>query len=481
MIRKRVVLPLLLLPSVALAADVSGTWHIQGPIAPNCTIQQTGNSLSGACRGTGAEGPLAGSVDGNTVRWTFTRTNFNTGQKIAPVEFNGTLNGQVLSGTITLGGANPRPFTARLLPNAVPIRLDAAAPQAPAQTPPQAPSQPASTSAAQTAAAAGVNTSPPRTVFDIDLDGSAIHLQSGLVCPAATQGWARNSTIQYDKPGFDVSCGYRSPGGSEITIYVSRRSPTTLNQAFENAKHIIPKARPNTNPRDGTADAPRGFDWLKAGFEMQEGELWSDVFFAPLADWTFEVRVTYKPADLPAVNAVFADLAARVARTAGRQLTACEAAAKPERAGKRITDEDEIRAYSVSAAAQALAVMAAGRAKENWCPEGNTSGGSTTSDYWRIAKVDPKAPALDRLMGVDNDTRLVVASDSGATATAAKNGTPHQVYDVLLERKDDVILVGLYDGRPAPGDLVQLLAMPRLGIYASVNKANSNITFFKPS
>jgi hypothetical protein len=318
-------------------------------------------------------------------------------------------------------------------------------------------------------------------VFDIDLDGSAIHLQSGLVCPATTQGWARNSTIQYDKPGFDASCGYRSPGGSEITIYLSRRNPSTLNQAFENAKQIIPKSRPNTNPRDGTADAPPGFEWLKAGFEMQEGELWSDVFFAPLADWTFEVRVTYKPADLPAVNAVFADLAARVARTAGRQLAACESAAKPERAGKRITDEDEIRAYSVSAAAQALAVMAAGRAKENWCPEGNTSGGSTTSDYWRSAKVDPKAPALDRLMGVDNDTRLVVASDAGATATATRNGTPHQVYDVLLERKDDIILVGLYDGRPAPGDLVQLLATPRLGIYASVNKANSNITFFKPS
>ena len=59
----------------AVAADVSGTWRITGPITPFCTFTQTGSNLSGACRGPGAEGPLTGSIDGQTVKWVFTRTN----------------------------------------------------------------------------------------------------------------------------------------------------------------------------------------------------------------------------------------------------------------------------------------------------------------------------------------------------------------------------------------------------------------------
>ena len=95
--------------------------------------------------------------------------------------------------------------------------------------------------------------------------------------------------------------------------------------------------------------------------------------------------------------------------------------------------------------------------------------------------MDSKAPALDRMLGIDNDTHWVVASDAAATAAAAKNGTPHQIYDVLVERKEDIILVAEFDGRPAPNDILQVLAAPRVGIYASVNKATANITFFKPS
>src|ERR1700728_3662026 len=102
-----------------LAADISGTWRVTGLITPSCTFTQTGNSLSGACRGPGAEGPLSGNIDGQTVKWVFTRTNMTTGRTVAPVEFAGTLNGQSISGTMTQnGGANPTPFTAQLAPDA---------------------------------------------------------------------------------------------------------------------------------------------------------------------------------------------------------------------------------------------------------------------------------------------------------------------------------------------------------------------------
>src|SRR5579863_4694454 len=120
----------------ALAADISGTWTIAGPITPSCTFTQTGNSLSGACRGPGAEGPLSGSIDGQTVKWVFTRTNMATGRAIFPVEFSGTLNGQSLSGTMTRnGGANPVPFTAQLQPGAAPIKLASAPASQPVSAP----------------------------------------------------------------------------------------------------------------------------------------------------------------------------------------------------------------------------------------------------------------------------------------------------------------------------------------------------------
>ena len=77
-------LSVLSLPAAALAAELSGTWHIQGPVAPNCTFVQNGNLLGGACRGTGAEGPLTGSIEGQSVHWVFTRTNFNSGLPVAP-------------------------------------------------------------------------------------------------------------------------------------------------------------------------------------------------------------------------------------------------------------------------------------------------------------------------------------------------------------------------------------------------------------
>ena len=120
----------------ALAADISGTWKIAGPITPSCTFTQTGNSLSGACRGPGAEGPLSGSIDGQAVKWVFTRTNIGTGRAIAPVVFSGTLNGQSLSGTMSQnGGVNPVPFTALFQPGATPIRLISAPAPQPAPTP----------------------------------------------------------------------------------------------------------------------------------------------------------------------------------------------------------------------------------------------------------------------------------------------------------------------------------------------------------
>ncbi len=67
-----------LAPASAFAADLSGAWKIDSsvgktPITVNCTLVQTGQTLSGACTpAAGNAGPTAfsdGTVSGSTAAW----------------------------------------------------------------------------------------------------------------------------------------------------------------------------------------------------------------------------------------------------------------------------------------------------------------------------------------------------------------------------------------------------------------------------
>ena len=71
----------------ASAADMSGTWNISatytsggsivGTDTPACTFQQSGNRISGTCKGPHAIGPLEGTTNGSSVslQWNHTATN----------------------------------------------------------------------------------------------------------------------------------------------------------------------------------------------------------------------------------------------------------------------------------------------------------------------------------------------------------------------------------------------------------------------
>lgn len=75
MFKGRSVLPLLFLCTLAapaVAADLTGSWVItngSNPVVQSCTFNQSGNSLSGACKGPGFEGPVTGAISGQVVKW----------------------------------------------------------------------------------------------------------------------------------------------------------------------------------------------------------------------------------------------------------------------------------------------------------------------------------------------------------------------------------------------------------------------------
>jgi hypothetical protein len=63
--------------NIADAADFAGTWSVSGRLgnpvvatsAPVCVFRQTGNAISGTCKGPNAIGSVDGSVNGRAIFW----------------------------------------------------------------------------------------------------------------------------------------------------------------------------------------------------------------------------------------------------------------------------------------------------------------------------------------------------------------------------------------------------------------------------
>jgi hypothetical protein len=106
-----------LAPSVAWAADFSGTWRIDNTFNGasaiiTCTIVQTSNALSGSCKpevpGIAAS-DLAGTVEGSSAKWGYDVVfNGNAARVdyVAELGADGTLKGSLLR------NGSPSPLTA---------------------------------------------------------------------------------------------------------------------------------------------------------------------------------------------------------------------------------------------------------------------------------------------------------------------------------------------------------------------------------
>ena len=78
-----VVLMLAASAATAFAADLSGTWKVDGSVSSNsvnyaCTLKQDGDRLTGTATLEGKDHPVTGTVTGKAVTWKFT------------VDYNGT-------------------------------------------------------------------------------------------------------------------------------------------------------------------------------------------------------------------------------------------------------------------------------------------------------------------------------------------------------------------------------------------------------
>jgi len=94
----------------AQTPNVSGVWQVRGQIvhgdrtvtvSPACTIQQSGGRLSGDCVGPNGRGPLAGSIAGDRISWTWKDVATTAVGVSATTNFNGTyVNDRLIRGTM---------------------------------------------------------------------------------------------------------------------------------------------------------------------------------------------------------------------------------------------------------------------------------------------------------------------------------------------------------------------------------------------
>jgi len=96
------------------AANFSGTWSVSGTmttatsiakVSPVCTLRQSGDALSGTCRGPNGAGAATGELNGARIlfQWHVTRTNSIGMSGVAT--FHGTLGGDgVIRGSWTFTG-----------------------------------------------------------------------------------------------------------------------------------------------------------------------------------------------------------------------------------------------------------------------------------------------------------------------------------------------------------------------------------------
>jgi hypothetical protein len=114
MTQKLLFLLILSIP-LALAADVSGAWKVEGDIAGVhinrvCTIKQADTKLTGGCKNQTNELALTGEVNGNNITWSYEAD--YEGTKVTLV-FKGTLEaGTSITGKIETPGASGD-FTAK--------------------------------------------------------------------------------------------------------------------------------------------------------------------------------------------------------------------------------------------------------------------------------------------------------------------------------------------------------------------------------
>lgn len=339
---------------------------------------------------------------------------------------------------------------------------------------------------------------PPASIWQVDAEKAALHLQSNLRCDYEVNGFQRTRLTVYDHFGFDVSCNYVDRVHSVITIYLTRRTASTLADDFDKAKRELvqftPEAVPLSEAEQKEIAVPLG--WQRLIYSERSGAIHSGIWMADLDGWTLEFRATYAPDQEAIVLDQMARLTQAAQASAGGHLDRCTKSQIPVRNGKQITDKDKLMANALMFGAMAgpdaihhVDTQGAQTGTQTlptpseWCAEKAVLSDGVPMMLWHAVSPEGQTGTSDRISVMTTGPAPAFEVDLDAIGSllggAATNGKPE--YTVSFSRGDEVFLFAVYDDRPDEQSLAKLMAdwfHDKLKPLAKVNPKTNNISLF---
>lgn len=306
-------------------------------------------------------------------------------------------------------------------------------------------------------------------IWQMSDDGSALHLQSGLVCPAKWGAFTRGRPATFDTLGTDIGCDYQNGLGTEVTMYLTQRHGQWPGDDLAKAQAELQQFHPGYTLLPPSAEGALECDapWKRVLYGGNKDTLHSGIWLRDLGGWTLEFRASYAAISAGDAVAAMNALAAQALSSAGTHLAACAAAAPVERTGTAVTDDATLMMMVILAAAATGAAdidkskdadaKPVAHLPENWCVE---PAGNSAALFWRNIASDNHNGAVDRLT-VDGETnqQVIVVEGAPLLALVANTGARADApltHMVTLTQGTLIYILGIYDGRPSAADVFAL-------------------------
>ena len=320
-----------------------------------------------------------------------------------------------------------------------------------AGTPAQAPSMVAAESAA-----------PPLSVWRLDTSLAGEHLQSGLKCPTKMGDYTRTNLTVFDHLGLDVSCNYAA-AHRDITLYLTRRTTTTLDAAMAEAQSELLQLGSARHPSliSQPTGEDQGLTWTGKIYAEDAG-VHSLIWMADLHGWTLEYRATYPATQEASITPEISAMNAQVLVSAGHKLGQCAKASAPQRTGRRITDRKTLESASLLAALLGSTAEAMARDKPTivvasdsvWCVENRMETDAGPAIYWREVNADGSDGGSDKVTGFSDTPPPYLEVTADELASVMREGkTKHGQWNATLIDGEQSWIFAHFDGRPSPQTL----------------------------
>ncbi len=323
-----------------------------------------------------------------------------------------------------------------------------------------------------------------------DRDDNAMHLPSGVGCPAVISTLHRSKLETSDVSPFNGSCRYDFDGGNIEILF--QLFPGALKiDMFELFQMAARSAEKDAQPLPADQGAfESDLPWKHALYTLHDtGRL--GLWGVKLTTWNVSIKASFDARNTETVLSALKAFSAPLKQADSAQAAACTGLKTAQMTGQRLDiDKNEAAGLKVLASAgltgswmvqpEKAPAAAKAAAGPNWCVANMLS--AHTADGKALSIIHYRHPpenagAVDRVVGSDGSFAVMVARDAlmgGADPAQA-------LHYVFVEDADLYWLVGFYAGRPSLAELMRYVHMPNVTAYASISRKDGSVFMYGPA